>query len=265
MELFEDKFLNHIVNTILIIFIMWLVYMVATGIVKRIFKVSAKIGDEKKSLTIMKLINNVLKYIIIVIAVLMILGQFGFDTKGLIASLGVAGAIAGLALKDIVSDFIVGISIVTDDQYKVGDYVTISGFTGVVTEVGMQTTKIQGLEGDVKIIPNGNIKEVINHSKNPNVIFIDIPTSYSAKTEKVEKVLLDVCEEINKNITYLASDLTLLGINNFGENAIIYRLSAEVEPMKGFEFKRAVLKTVKTHFDNNQLEIPYNQLVVHNE
>lgn len=264
MELFEDKFLNDIVNSVLIIVIMWLIYIIATKIVKRIFNVGAKIGDKKRSLTIMKLINNVLKYVIIVIAGMMILGQFGFDTKGLVASLGVAGVVAGLALKDIVSDFIVGISIVTDSQYEVGDYITLGGFTGIVTEVGMQTTKIKGLNGDVKIIPNGNITEVINHSKNPNVIFIDVPTSYNDNTEKVERVLNEICEEVNKNITYLTSDLKVLGIDAFGDSAIMYKLSAEVEPMKGIEFKRAVNKVIKTHFDKNKLEIPYNQLVVHN-
>lgn len=265
MKIFEDEFLNNLVNAILIIALMWVVYVIATNITRKIFKVGAKIGDQKKSITIMKLVNNVLKYIIIVVAVLMILGQFGFDTKGLIASLGVAGAVAGLALKDMVKDFIVGISIITDNQYEVGDYVTIGTFTGEVIEVGMQTTKIKGFTGDVKIISNGSITEVINHSKNPNTVLIDIPVSYNSDLEKVETVLNEVCEDINKRVIYLTSDLVVLGLQSFENSSIIYRLSADVEPMKGYEFKRDVLKTVKNHFDNNNIEIPYNQLVVHSE
>lgn len=267
MKLFEDKILNDIANSILIIIIMWAIYVALTWIIKKIFKVSAKtkLGDKKKILTVVKLVNNVIKYLIIVIALLMILERFGFNTKGLIASLGVAGVIAGLAFKDIVSDFIGGIAIITDNQYEVGDYITIGGFTGSVIEVGMQTTKIKAFNGDVKIISNGNITEVINHSKNPNVVNIDVSTSYDDDTATVEKVLNEVCEEINKNIVYLKSDLKLLGIQDLADSAIVYRLSCEVEPMRGVELSREVNKLIKSHFDANKLVLPYNQLVIHND
>lgn len=265
MNLFEEEILNNLLNSVLIIVIMVAIYMFVTNITKKSFIVSKKIKSSKKSLTIMKLVNNVFKYLLIVIGALMILGQFGFDTKGLIASLGVAGAIAGLAFKDVVQDFIVGISIITDNQYEVGDFITIGGFKGEVIEVGMQTTKIKNLNGDVKIISNGTITEVINHSKNPNTITVDIPISYDSDLEKVEKVLNEVCEEINKNITYLTSDMKVLGIENLADSAIMYRLCADVEPMKGYQFKREVFKTVKKAFDKDKIEIPYNQLVIHNE
>ena len=265
MKILEDEFLNNLVNCALIIAFMWVVYVVIIHITKRVFKVGAKIGDQKKSITIMKMVNNVLKYIIIIIAILMILGQFGFDTKGLIASLGVAGAVAGLALKDMVKDFIVGVSIITDNQYEVGDYITINNFTGEVIEVGMQTTKIKGLTGEVMIVSNGTITQVINHSKNPNTIMVDIPVAYNSDLEKVEKVLNEVCEDINKRVIYLTSDLTVLGLQALSESSVVYRLSGDVEPMKGYQFNREVLKTVKEHFDKNNIEIPYNQLVIHNE
>lgn len=265
MNLFEEQILNNIFDSLLIVVLMWCIYVFITGFVRRIFTVSAKLKENKRSLTIMKLINNVFKYIIIVIAILMIMNEFGFDTKALVASLGVFGVVAGLALKDIVADFIVGISIVTDNQYEVGDFVTIGGFKGEVIELGLQSTKIKALNGDVKIVSNGTITEVINHSKNPNGILIDIPTSYNADTKKVEKVLNDICEDINKRVDYLTSEVTVLGIYRFDGSAIIYRLSGEVEPMKGYAFEREVNKTVKTFFDKNKLEIPFNQLVIHNE
>jgi len=104
MNLFEDKILNDIANSILIIIMMWAIYVGLTWIIKKIFNVSSKtkIGDKKRVLTVVKLVNNVIKYLVIIIALLMILERFGFNTKGLIASLGVAGVIAGLAFKDIV-------------------------------------------------------------------------------------------------------------------------------------------------------------------
>jgi small conductance mechanosensitive channel len=244
---------------------MWAIYAVVTKIIRRFFKIGTKFGDPKKSITIMKLINNILKYVIIIIAILMILNQFGFDTKGLIASLGIAGVIAGLALKDLLADFIAGIAIVTENQFEVGDFVTIGGFTGSVVELGMQSTKIKSLTGEVKIISNGNITEVINHSKFPNTVFIDIPVSYESDLNKVEKVLKDVCEEINKTVVYLTSDLEILGIESLGDDSIIYRLSANVGPMQGPIFKRTVYKSVKEYFDKNNITIPYKQLVVHNE
>ena len=77
------------------------------------------------------LVTNIVKYFIIVIVFLIILEIFGVDTKALIASLGVLGLVAGLAVQDTLKDFIAGITIIVEDQYEIGDWVKINNFKGV--------------------------------------------------------------------------------------------------------------------------------------
>jgi len=265
MNLFSEPFLNNLFHSCLIIFFSWISYVLITSFTKKILKLGSKVGSKKKSITIMKLINSIFKYIIIILAILMILSEFGFDTKGLIASLGIVGVIAGLALKDVVADLVTGFSIITDNQYAVGDYIKIGDFSGTVIELGLQSTKIKGANGEIKVISNGTITEITNYSKNPMDIYIDIPTSYNEKKSKVEKVLLEICEDLNKNIEYLKSDVELLGIQELADSAIMYRLHAQVDAINQFKYKRAVNGKVREYFDKNKIEIPFNQLVIHNE
>ena len=108
----------------------------------------------------------------------MILDIFGVDTATLIASLGVVGLVAGLAIQDTLKDFVAGISIILENQYRVGDTITVKGFRGEVINLGIKTTHIRAYTGEVMIIANHLIEEVINHSVEKSLAVIDIPVSY---------------------------------------------------------------------------------------
>ena len=120
--------------------------------------------QEKRETTIVNLIKNIIKYVIAIITLLAILNIFGVKTTSIIASLGVAGAIIGLAFQDTLKSLLAGISIIFDNHYMQGDIVTINGFRGEVISLGLQTTKIKSYDGNVMIINNSLINSVINHS-----------------------------------------------------------------------------------------------------
>ena len=99
--------------------------------------------ERKKRRTIVNLISNIFKYIVFILAILFILDLYGVDTKALITSLGVLGAVLGLALQDTLKDFISGITVIMDNYFVVGDIVTFNDFTGEVIDMGLKTTKIK--------------------------------------------------------------------------------------------------------------------------
>lgn len=255
----------EIISPIFIIIIAILVYTLIRQIIVKAFKASKKYGVHKKSLTIMNLITNIIKYIIIIIALLSILNVWGVDTKAMVASLGIAGVVAGLALQDILKDFLAGISIIFDNEYDVGDNIKIGDFRGEVIELGMKNTKLRAYSGEVKIIANRNVVEVINYSTQTVKCIVDISTDYNANTEDVEKVLKEVCEILSKNTPYLTSDVELLGIEKLDDSAVVYRLIADCEPLQDFPFKREINRAVKIAFEKANLTIPFPQVVVHNE
>ena len=261
----KTLFTKEIISPIFIIVISILVYLLVKQIIEKKFKASTKYGLHKKSITIMHLITNIIKYVVIIVATILMLDVWGVDTKAMIASLGVVGVIAGLALQDILKDFLAGFAIIVNNEFDVGDNIKIGDFRGDVIELGMKNTKIRAYSGEVKIIANRNINEVINYSTQTSKCIVDITVSYSADINKTEKVLQKVCETLSKTTPYLTSDVTLLGIQDLAESAVIYRLVADCEPTQDIAFKRAVNKAVKLAFDESNIEIPYPQVVIHNE
>ncbi len=258
-------FTKEIISPIFIIVISVLVYLLIKQTIEKMFKGSTKYGLHKKSITIIHLITNIIKYVVMIIATMLILDVWGVDTKAMLASLGVVGVIAGLALQDILKDFLAGFAIIVNNEFDVGDNIQIGDFRGDVIELGMKNTKIRAYSGEVKVIANRNINEVINYSTQTSKCIVDITVSYSADINETEKVLQNVCENLSKTTSYLTSDVTLLGIQELAESAVVYRLAADCEPTKDIEFRRDINKAVKIAFDESNIEIPYPQVVVHNE
>ena len=191
------KFLlsNKFILPVIYIIIGVIIYNVIKIIIKKISK--SRFADKKK-VTIISLIRNIIKYIIMIFIVLAILNVYGVDTSGVIASLGVAGVIIGLAFQDIVSDLLAGMFILFDNQFALGDIVTIDGFKGEVIGLGLMSTKIKSATGDVKILPNSSFRTVINHSMNDTTLFINVDVSYDTNISKLEKTLKTMEEDILK-------------------------------------------------------------------
>lgn len=261
----DNILLNQIINTIIIILFCILIYLILKRVIDKIFSIRIRRIDKKKSRTIKSLTNNILKYLIILIAILLILDVFGIDTKTIIASLGVVGLVLGLAVQDTIKDFISGFTILVENQYSVGDYVTINGFAGYVESLGLKTTKLKAYTGEIKFISNRMITEVINHSIDHSLAVVDISIPFEQNIDKAFKVLNDMCFDLNDKIEGLQEDIKLLGVENFADSGIVIRITAKTTPMKHFQVKRELLKNIKEVFDKNKIEIPYNHVVVSNE
>ena len=198
----ENIFTKEVITTICIVLFAFLFYMAIKQLISRVFLRKARHHSNKKALTLLTILTNVAKYIILAIALLMILSTWGVDTKALVASLGVAGAVAGLAMQDMIKDFIGGADILTEDQFKVGDNIEVNGFRGNVIYLGMKITKIRAYTGEVKIIANRNINEVINYSLMSSICVVDIGLSYDNKIDQAETVLQTAIDNASKRVNY---------------------------------------------------------------
>ena len=218
--------------------------------------------EKKKRNTIIKLFQNIMKYIVFIVILLIILELYGVNTKSLIAGLGVVGAVLGLALQDTIKDLINGITILLDNFYVVGDTICYEGFTGEVIELGLKTTKVKALNGQVKIISNRNVTEVINLSQKSSCITLDIPTAYEEKLEKVEDVLNQACLELKKRKEI--TNALYIGINKLDDYSVNYAVRIWCKKGTQWDMERLALRTIKQYYDNNNISIPYPQIEVHN-
>lgn len=264
-----DKILSFIlkkevIGTVLTILFMYLAFCLIKKITNKILLKSKTEFEKKRKATVIRLLKIVLKWGVVIIACIVILDLFGVNVKGFIASLGVASAVGALALQDTLKDIISGSEIIVDNYFVVGDFVKYNGFMGQVTELTLRSTKIMDADGEVLIIANRNITEVTNLSQKTASAILIAPTAYEEKIEKVEKVLNEIVEEIKEWPT-VKSNTAYVGVMELKDSCINYGIRIYCSPGKIWEYKRAVLRLIKTKYDKNNIKIPYNQIEVHNE
>lgn len=215
--------------------------------------------DLKREITYIKLAKHVINYAVIIIAFLFILQLLGFNVSSLIAGLGVVSVIAGLALQDALKDIIMGFNIIVDNYFSVGDIIKIGDVEGKVIELGVKSTKLKDVNNDnIFIIANRNISQALRLS---DQLVVDVPVSYDEPTEKIEKLIDIMVEQIAqypniKNARYL-------GINEFKDSSVAYRIMIYCSPEYKLASRRYALGIIKSTLDANNITIPYNQLDIH--
>ncbi len=263
-DILDKILIKEVVGPVLIVLISIVLYLIIRGIIDKVFRIRNKYVDVKKSKTINSLVNNLIKYFIVLVDIVMILDIFGIDTKTLIASLGVVGLVAGLAVQDTLKDFVAGMSIILENQYRVGDIITVKGFRGEVIALGIKSTKIRAYTGEIMIIANHLIEEVINHSLEKSVAIVDIPVSYDTDIDALENILNSLFKELKGSINGMVGDIKILGLQSYDESSITYRVVCDTVPMEHFQVERELKKAIKVCLDQNNIEIPFPQVVVHN-
>ena len=237
---------------------------VSKKVVEKVFlSKDANSIEAKRKKTIISLMENITKYSIWGMSIIIILSSWGFDVTGVIAGLGVVGVVAGLALQDALKDIIAGANIIMDNFFVLGDKVTINGFTGDVIEFSIKNTKIQNINGEVLVIANREIAQVINLSKKTSSVDIKVPIAYEGDTDKALKVLDKVKENID-SFDLSTKPTEVLGVDELNSSSVDYLIRAYCKAGNQYDLKRKMLKEVKDVLDKNNIKIPYNQIEVHN-
>lgn len=252
---------NSIVKSIIVIILSYIIYKIISNILLNKTK-KIKMVDNNKGQTYIRLINNILKYIFVIITFITVLQINNINVTSMIAGLGLAGAGIVLAVQDALKDIIRGASIISDNYFKVGDVVKYNDIEGKVLVLGLKTTKIKSLStGNVISISNRNIEQIEVVSNN---VFINIPLSYELKQSKVDKVLMEIVDSI-KRIDNI-KECNYLGPNNLNDSSIDYLIGIELDNNeKKRQSRRDVIKEVLLVLEKNNIEIPYNQLDIHNK
>lgn len=248
---------------IAIILIAIIVVNIGKAIIRRMlkFQIKTKIRPtERREQTLLKLLENTLSYVVYFSAILAILSEF-MNVSGLLASAGVLGLAVGFGAQSLVKDVISGFFIIFEDQFSVGDYVQIGEALGTVKEIGLRTSKIAAYGGEVYIIPNGNITEVVNYSINNGLAIMDIRIAYETDIQKAENLIREFITNLSDEYEELVSEPTLIGVQDLTASEIVFRVTAETLPVMQWAFSRKFRKDLKLFLDKNGIEIPYPKMV----
>lgn len=260
---------NVITNPMLYKIIISVVIAVAAifliAVFKRLFKkfVDTKYGKGSDAAVVKGSIPSVFfdisKIVVILIAVTWILQINGIDVGSIVTGLGVAGIIVGFALQDVLKDVIMGLHILSDHFFDIGDVIKYNDFEGIVTDFNLRTTKIRStVDGSTIVVSNRNISEINRCSM---LTDIDVPLSYTQSLSDVDSVMKRVCERASE-LPYVEKCI-FKGTQAFEDSCIRYKVRFFVKPTYRFDTKRAVNRIIQEELERDGIVIPYNQLDIH--
>ena len=261
----KQGFLKYLIDKDIHLIIIYIVIgFIVYHVIKTFMEKQTKRIKNNHQKTMHKLLQNIVKYVIIILVLIAVLNIIGINVTSIVAGVGIASIVIGLALQDVMTDILSGISIVLEDQFDVGDYVEINGFEGTVLELGLKSTKIKNYLNTVKIIANRTITEVTNYSKaNPKFI-LDIPMSYDVDNKKADKVINSIIKRIDGELKSKKDKTELFGLQNFNESSIAYRILVSVKVNEQFAAKRQINRIIKEEFDKAGISVPFNIVEVRN-
>ena len=262
-----DKTIEFLTNVkvygpVVVLIVAYFIYTLIRLALRKVIVFGKTEVDKKRVKTAIKLIENLVMYVIFIIAILIILEIYGYDTRALITSLGLLGAVLGLGLQDTIKDFVNGVGLIVDNYIIVGDTVTYNDFTGEVVSIGLRSTKLKNYEGKVYTIANRNITEVINLSIGDATVSVDIPVSSNYKVEKIERVINEIVKQIESLPNTKSS--TYLGVSELDKDTMKFLVNTTCKQDDKWQVKRDVLKIVKQEFDNNKILLPHTKVEVIN-
>ncbi len=212
--------------------------------------------------TVGALLRSVVRYGLYLVGFLWVLDAMGIRASSVIAAAGIGGLALGFGAQNLVRDVISGFFILLEDQYEVGEYVTVDGVSGVVSEVGLRSTRILAFSGDVHFVPNGNIKMVTNHSRSDMRSIVDVSIGYAEDHNKAIAVATEALAKLKGEVDYITDGPTVLGIHDLGESGVVLRVFAKAKNMQQWALEREMRRALKEAFDRAGIEIPLPQRVV---
>ncbi|WCK56919.1 mechanosensitive ion channel family protein [Aneurinibacillus sp. Ricciae_BoGa-3] len=218
--------------------------------------------DSRRSGTMRTLISNIIKYTVYFIAFYNVFTFIGFDPGPLLASAGVLGLAIGFGAQNLIRDIITGFFIIFEDQFAVGDVITVKNVTGTVQAIGLRITRIKTWTGEVHIIPNGSITEVTNLSMENSMAVVDVSVAYGVDIKHVIEILEEMASQWMMEMDDIVDTPSVLGVEKFGTSDIVIRVIAECKPLKHNDVMRTLRADIKERFDKEGIKIPYPHMVL---
>jgi moderate conductance mechanosensitive channel len=243
--------LTATIKIIGIIILSILIAKVGSYIIKKTFQKqkSFKFGiGSKKIDTMSTLTVSVFKYSVYIMAIVIILTNV-FQLTSILAAAGIGGLAIGLGAQSLIKDIISGFFIVMEDQFVVGDLITIDNMTGTVEDLELRVTRLRNFNGDLYIVPNGEIKRVTNHTRGNKAVLVDIPVSYSTDIGKAIEIVKSICTTVMEEFDTITEEPKVLGITELGKDMINIRVMGKTLPNEQWIVERRIRLLIKEEFD----------------
>lgn len=220
---------------------------------------------QKRAKTLGSIINSTLTIIVAFVALMMVLQEFNIKIMPILAGAGIAGLAIGFGAQTLVKDVINGFFILLENQYYVGDIIKVKDVAGAVEDINLRRTVLRDMEGAVHFIPNGQITQVANLTRDWSGLIVEVGVAHKEDIEEVSEVLNQIGQELAQDEEYkdiVLEPPTVVGIIDFGESQVTLRMMGKVAPSKQWGTARELRRRIKKKFDQVDIEIPFPHRVL---
>lgn len=259
----------NIIQIISIFFFSGVAIQIANAILEDLVLRSEDLTDLQKQrrLTIIPLFKSFLKYTIYFTAGISMLKLIGIDPTPVLAGAGILGIAVGFGAQNLINDIVCGFFILFENYYLVGDYIEVNQAAGFVEAIDLRTTRIRHSNGQQHILRNGEIKDIVNYSKQYIYAVVEVGVCYETDLNYVYGILEEVGKELKENYQEVLQPTQVEGVENFGGSELLIRTITKVKPGNHFQIQRILRKMIKDAFDREGIAFPdaANVVILNNQ
>ena len=264
--------LRTLMSLLIIPMLAWVVVRVvnhfATRIEERVVDGLARdrISYHERLKTLSSVTRKTVSVVVWVIAGLYLLHELGTPVSTILASAGVLGLAFAFGAQSLIRDFFQGFFILLENQYTIGDWIEIGNISGTVERLTLRVTVLRDMEGTLHFIPNGAVASVSNMTHGWSQVKMEIGVGYDENIERVSQVILEAATKVCQSPEWkdkVLADPVVPGLQSFGDSSLNIRLVVKTQPGVQWGLARALRKRIKERFDEEGIEIPFPQRVIH--
>jgi len=216
--------------------------------------------------TLWLMVKRVFQIALITLAVLLIFSIWGVSMAPFLAFGAVFAAAIGFGAQDVVKDILAGFFILAEDQFRIGDTVTIAGTTGTVTDIQFRVTVLRDFEGRVHFVPNGKIEVATNYTDVFAQPVIDVGIAYKEDVDRAMEVMLEELHSLEKDPEWaekLRGPAEFFGVQELGDSSVVIRGRVTTDADERWTVRREAFRRIKNRFDAEGIEIPFPHVTVY--
>lgn len=271
-DLVSTWFDNHFFNILVILIVAWIGRRVFTALVGHLIRAAVrpeshptKTDREKRIKSLYNLAVGIMRLATYLVSSVLIIGEIWPGSLGvLLTGAGVLGLVFGIGAQNLIRDITSGISIIIENQYRIGDQVTLTApagigtVEGVVEDINIRTTVLRDLSGTAHYMPNGNIAVTSNKTLGFSRMSEEITVAMDTDMDRLEKVIKQVgadlaaIPELQDRIVDPPQITNVLG---FKDGGLLVRVSAKTKPAEQWKIRSEFYKHLRKAFEKNKIKL----------
>lgn len=255
--------LRQSVASLVVAAVFALIYFVAARAGHRfIRRMSLKGEPGARAATLWSVVRRLLVIVLVVTGLLTVASAvWDLPLTPFIALGSAVGIAIGLGAQQLIQDVVSGFFLLLEDQYRIGDSVTLAGTSGDVEEIRLRITVLRDVGGNLHYIPNGEIRLATNMTRDYAQVVLDVTVGFETDVDRVIAIL-------GEEVTSMAGDAAwteaflgapeVLGVDRIGESGMVVRVTAKVRPAERWRVQREALRRIKKRLDLEEIVLPWN-------